>query len=168
MLFLYNLASIGSELGFVDADDWPGDRLGWIFQEMVRKDWEPPSTDRDRAPSTEATMDSEQRPCIKGCGRPAAAGGFDTCCRGCGSGGAHDAECDEREKNRRQEEKKEEKQAKDAYEGGETQDWNVGGWIVLAMYNVTVCLLLLLAVVIPMLTAYTPFNKIVPELIDNS
>jgi len=38
----------------------------------------------------------------------------------------------------------------------------------LAMYNVTVCLLLLLAVVIPMLTAYTPFNKIVPELIDNS
>jgi len=35
------------------------------------------------------------------------------------------------------------------------------------MYNVTVILLLFLAVAIPVLTAYTPFNVIVAELISN-
>jgi len=37
MLFLYNLEKVGSDLSFVDADDWPGDRLGWIYAEMVDK-----------------------------------------------------------------------------------------------------------------------------------
>jgi len=167
MLFLYNMDNIGSELGFVDADDWPGERLGWIFQEMVKKNWEPSS-------EPEGSVDGElMQLCIKGCGRPAAQGTdtrgrpFDTCCRGCGSGGAHDEECEEQETERRRKAKEEQEVVKNLYEGGETQDWNIGGWIVLGMFNVTVSLLLILAFVIPVLTAGTPFNKIVPELIGN-
>merc|ERR1712008_233628 len=171
MLFLYNLDSIGSELGFVDADDWPGDRLGWIFQEMVKKNWEP-LPEEERAMIGDTTMDGDPTQlCVKGCGRPVAEGpenkgrAYDTCCRGCGSGGVHDEECDQKETERRKTAKVEQADVKDQYEGGETQDWNTGGWIVLGMYNVTVCLLLTLAVVIPVLTACTPFNKLVPDLI---
>jgi len=172
MLFLYNLDRIGSELGFVDADDWPGDRLGWIFQEMVKKNWDP-ELDTDRGTVAEGTMEGEMRECIKGCGRPVAEGldakgrPFDTCCRGCGTGGEHDEECDEKHRERRKQQREEHMEVKDVYEGGETQDWNCGGYFILAMYNVTVVLLLILALVIPVLTAGTPFNKIVPELISN-
>eukprot|EP00747_Dinoflagellata_sp_TGD_P063686 gnl/TRDRNA2_/TRDRNA2_153569_c0_seq3.p1 gnl/TRDRNA2_/TRDRNA2_153569_c0~~gnl/TRDRNA2_/TRDRNA2_153569_c0_seq3.p1 ORF type:complete len:355 (-),score=44.12 gnl/TRDRNA2_/TRDRNA2_153569_c0_seq3:291-1355(-) len=35
LLFLFNLDDIGGDLGFVDEDDWPGARLGWIRNEMV-------------------------------------------------------------------------------------------------------------------------------------
>lgn len=37
MLFLYNLEKVGGDLTFVDADDWPGDRLGWIYEEWIHK-----------------------------------------------------------------------------------------------------------------------------------
>jgi len=39
LLFLYNLDDIGGELGFVNHDDWPGERLGWIYSEMVVENW---------------------------------------------------------------------------------------------------------------------------------
>lgn len=35
LLFLYNLDDIGGDLGFVDEDDWPGLRLGWIYDNIV-------------------------------------------------------------------------------------------------------------------------------------
>jgi len=165
MLFLYNLASIGGELGFVDADDWPGDRLGWIYQEMVLKNWAP-DPESDRASMSSAGL----RDCIKNCGRKAAEGTYngkplETCCRGCANGQVHDEECERLYQERRKVEKEQAKIIE--YEGGETQDWNCVGWVVLGMYNVTVVLLLLLAVVIPVLLAWTPFNLIVPELRGN-
>jgi len=169
MLFLYNLDRIGREMGFVDRDDWPGDRLGWIFQEMVKKDWGPQLEEDPEAPKDGHPMQL----CVKGCCRPAAEGTdasgrhFDTCCRGCGNNGAHDDECDEKDRERKRMAIEERGDLRDLYEGGETHDWGIGGWLVLLMYNVTVTLLLPLAVVIPLLTAYTPFNMIVPELIGN-
>jgi len=39
LLFLYNLDDIGGEFGFVSESDWPGDRLGWIYSEMVLENW---------------------------------------------------------------------------------------------------------------------------------
>merc|ERR1712196_472960 len=39
VLFHYNLDDIGGDLGFVNADDWPGLRLGWVCQEMVDPQW---------------------------------------------------------------------------------------------------------------------------------
>jgi len=165
MLFLYNLDRIGSELGFVTRDDWPGDRLGWIFQEMVKKDWEPP-----QEADPEAPMDGHPlQLCVKGCCRPRAEGTdrggrpYDTCCHGCGKGQAHDDECDDQHRERL----RAKKEVSEIYIGGETKDWDWKGWFVMAMYNVTVILLLFLAVAIPVLTAYTPFNVIVAELISN-
>jgi len=35
LLFLYNLDDIGGDLGFFDSDDWPGERLSWIYDEIV-------------------------------------------------------------------------------------------------------------------------------------
>jgi len=37
LLFLYNLDDIGGDFGFLNADDWPGERLAWIYNEMVSK-----------------------------------------------------------------------------------------------------------------------------------
>jgi hypothetical protein len=36
MLFLYNLDDIGGDLGFVDEDDWDGERIAWIYEECVK------------------------------------------------------------------------------------------------------------------------------------
>jgi len=107
--------------------------------------------------------------CVKGCCRPRAEGTdrggrpYDTCCHGCGKGQAHDDECDDQHRERL----RAKKEVSEIYIGGETKDWDWKGWFVMAMYNVTVILLLFLALVIPLLTAYTPFNIIVPELISN-
>merc|ERR1740138_1604670 len=49
LLFLYNLDEVGGDLGFVDEDDWPGARLGWIFKEMVKEDWQTPDEDSGTA-----------------------------------------------------------------------------------------------------------------------
>jgi hypothetical protein len=35
LIFLYNLDDIGGDFGFVDDDDWAGDRLGWVYDQMV-------------------------------------------------------------------------------------------------------------------------------------
>jgi len=37
LLFLYNLDDVGGDLGFVNEDDWPGERLAWIYSELVEK-----------------------------------------------------------------------------------------------------------------------------------
>jgi len=37
LLFLFNLDDVGGDLGFVDEDDWPGLRIGWIHSEIVTK-----------------------------------------------------------------------------------------------------------------------------------
>lgn len=39
LLFLYNLDDIDGDLGFVSKDDWPGLRLGWIYEEMVKENF---------------------------------------------------------------------------------------------------------------------------------
>jgi hypothetical protein len=44
LLFLYRLDDIGGDLQFIDADDWPGRRIAWIYQELVHP-W--PDTDFD-------------------------------------------------------------------------------------------------------------------------
>jgi hypothetical protein len=36
LLFLFNLDDIDGDMGFVDDDDWPGDRIGWIHSEIVK------------------------------------------------------------------------------------------------------------------------------------
>jgi len=36
LLFLFNLDDVGGDLGFVDEDDWPGDRIAWIHSEIVQ------------------------------------------------------------------------------------------------------------------------------------
>jgi len=41
LLFLYNLDDIDSSLGFVSEDDWDGERLGWIYREMVAVNYHP-------------------------------------------------------------------------------------------------------------------------------
>merc|ERR1712032_160524 len=48
ILFLYNLDDIGSaQLGFVSADDWPGHRLAWLYQQISTEDGCPePGVDR--------------------------------------------------------------------------------------------------------------------------
>lgn len=177
MLFLYNLDSIGGELGFVDSDDWPGARLGWIFAEMARKDWQP------LLETTRGEVCAEARPtCVKACGRYAATGHdakgrtLDTCCRGCGLGGAHDDECNEAHLQRRRktggshggEGPAEPGAADDDHAGGETGDWGCGGWFVLAAYNCTIVSLAALALVLPVLSAWTPFHLIVPDLIEGN
>merc|ERR1712232_127479 len=35
LIFLYNLDDVSGDLGFIDADDWPGLRLAWIYKEIV-------------------------------------------------------------------------------------------------------------------------------------
>jgi hypothetical protein len=35
LVFLFNLDDISGALGFVDEDDWPGKRLGWIHKKFV-------------------------------------------------------------------------------------------------------------------------------------
>lgn len=41
LLFLYNLDDVSGDLGFVNADDWDGLRLGWIYDQMVRVNYDP-------------------------------------------------------------------------------------------------------------------------------
>merc|ERR1712008_642119 len=60
MLFLYNLEKVGGDLKFVDADDWPGDRLGWIFDEWIRKRGEPHDTAAPHNPSSYAQRKSSR------------------------------------------------------------------------------------------------------------
>jgi len=128
---------------------------------MVKKDWDPA-----QEADPEAPMDGYPlQLCVKGCCRPRAEGTdgggrpYDTCCRGCGKGEAHDDECDDQHKGRLRVVKQEFEDTQDVYEGGETKDWTWKGWFILVMYNVTVILLMLLAFVIPVLTAYPPFNR---------
>jgi len=54
LIFLYNLDDIGGNLGFVNHDDWDGHRLGWIYDQMVKKNWNPYGYD------TEANEDEEE------------------------------------------------------------------------------------------------------------
>lgn len=35
LMFLYNLDDVGGDLGFVNEDDWPGQRLAWIYTSIV-------------------------------------------------------------------------------------------------------------------------------------
>jgi hypothetical protein len=35
LIFLYNIDDIGGDFSFVDSDDWPGNRLSWIYANMV-------------------------------------------------------------------------------------------------------------------------------------
>lgn len=61
LLFLYNLDDIGGVLGFVYEDDWDGVRLGWIYNEMVKKDWHPKvRRSLDSRSVGEASDDSDQ------------------------------------------------------------------------------------------------------------
>jgi len=39
LLFLYNLDDISGDLGFLNHDDWPGQRLAWIDEEMAAVNW---------------------------------------------------------------------------------------------------------------------------------
>lgn len=41
LLFLYNLDDISGDLGFVNTDDWDGLRLGWIYDQMVKVNYDP-------------------------------------------------------------------------------------------------------------------------------
>lgn len=36
LIFLFNLDDIEGDLGFITDDDWPGDRLGWMFRWIMR------------------------------------------------------------------------------------------------------------------------------------
>merc|ERR1712060_150452 len=47
LLFLFKLDDIGGDLGFVDQDDWPGLRIAWIYNELVRP-WPDEEFDEDK------------------------------------------------------------------------------------------------------------------------
>jgi len=152
MLFLFNLDAIGGELGFVAADDWPGLRLGWIHAEMVRKDWRP--SDGEEEDGWEpATLP----PCVKECGRPARPGlqpngkPYDTCCRGCATGQAHDPTC-------RVDTEKDDEECADEGKG----DWYRGGWIAYCGYQFTIFTLSGIVVLCPLVSTFTPFLRILP------
>mmetsp|Transcript_70078 Transcript_70078/g.212019 ORF Transcript_70078/g.212019 Transcript_70078/m.212019 type:complete len:458 (+) Transcript_70078:79-1452(+) len=128
LLFIYNLDDIGGDLGFVDEDDWPGERLGWIFEEMVKKDWHPADWESEAAGAEAGALVS-------------ARSGVE--------GGASFVEEDAGEDG-------------EDYVGGETQDWGLGGWLVLYWYYFTIVVVTALVLVLPLLSAYTPFTLIVP------
>ncbi|CAK0883291.1 unnamed protein product [Prorocentrum cordatum] len=184
LLFLYNLDDIGGMLGFVYEDDWDGVRLSWIYSEMVKKDWRPEDADRHDgeisdvysepdevvAVDTEAAAgaaargeaarrideDPDYAPCVKRCGRRSAKG-FDTCCRACGRGEAppHDEDCGK---------DIEEIMAQDEeFVGGPHAQWGPGGYIVNAIFNVTLCGVLMFTVFAPVMTIGTPFTIIAPD-----
>jgi len=41
LLFLFNLDDISGDVTFVSEDAWPGDRLGWVYDNIVAKSWMP-------------------------------------------------------------------------------------------------------------------------------
>jgi len=41
LLFLFNLDDVSGDVTFVSADAWPGDRLGWVFANVVKENYEP-------------------------------------------------------------------------------------------------------------------------------
>merc|ERR1712151_911095 len=55
LLFLFNLDDVGGTLSFVEEDDWPADRIGWIYENMVlesftlRKDASRPDLGQSRS-----------------------------------------------------------------------------------------------------------------------
>eukprot|EP00929_Paragymnodinium_shiwhaense_P121631 TRINITY_DN9394_c0_g1_i1.p1 TRINITY_DN9394_c0_g1~~TRINITY_DN9394_c0_g1_i1.p1 ORF type:complete len:459 (+),score=105.65 TRINITY_DN9394_c0_g1_i1:86-1462(+) len=51
LIFLYNLDDVGGDLGFVNEDDWPGERLAWIYQELVQ-------------PCDKATFNEDKMDCL--------------------------------------------------------------------------------------------------------
>jgi len=108
-LFLYNLEKVGGSLKFVDADDWPGYRLGWIYDEWIRQHGSPGSA-RDARARSSRLDDAEAL--------------------------EENVDCGER--------------------------------VGLLGYNVTVGILAVMLVVLPVLSVFTPFRFIVPELIENS
>lgn len=76
LLFLYNLDDIGGDFGFLNADDWPGDRLAWIYNEMVKAD----KAEREREENgidigegqslvaNDAHADQQKETCCERCG----------------------------------------------------------------------------------------------------
>jgi len=56
LLFLQNLDDVGSDLGFISADDWPGLRLAWIYNELVHP-WPDEEFDED-------ILDTQTRKCL--------------------------------------------------------------------------------------------------------
>jgi len=55
LLFLFNLDDIGCDMGFVNEDDWPGHKLGWIYTEIVEANWAESSTWRINGPEENRT-----------------------------------------------------------------------------------------------------------------
>jgi len=171
LLFLYNLDEVGGDLGFVEEDDWPGDRLGWIFKHMVKVDWQPGEEEAAKSFWELKRQAKERMACKMGCGKPVKKG-FDTCCRACAKGKAppHDHDCGDADKAVSDDGGSGAEDAieptehvmlrSDSYEGGERKDWNVGGYIVLAWYTATVYLLVAMAFVLPLLEIYTPFSQL--------
>lgn len=172
LLFLYNLDEVGGDLGFVEEDDWPGARLGWIFKHMVKVDWQPDEEESEKRKSLKALKKEakDSLPCKMGCGRKRK-GGYDTCCRACALGKAppHDPDCGGHDVDKEDAgsgaEDEGEPGATDkllkgsvSYSGGEKKDWTAGGYIVLAWYTMTVYLLVVMALVLPILEIYTPFS----------
>lgn len=169
LLFLYNLDEVGGDLGFVEEDDWPGARLGWIFKHMVKVDWQPTEEEIVKTLKERKREAKETLACKMGCGKPSKRG-FDTCCRSCARGKAppHDPDCgggDDADKDSGADSGAEDAveteklvPRQESYMGGEKKDWNVGGYIVLAWYTITVYLLVVMAFVLPLLEIYTPFS----------
>jgi len=59
LLFLYNLDDISGDLGFVDGDDFPGEKLGWVYENMVKTRWNPPQSLEDLGESEAAVEEVE-------------------------------------------------------------------------------------------------------------
>jgi hypothetical protein len=47
LLFLYKLDDVAGDLQFVEEDDWPGDRIAWIYKELVHP-WPDEEFDEDK------------------------------------------------------------------------------------------------------------------------
>jgi hypothetical protein len=41
LVFLFSLDDVGAAVSFVSEDVWPGDRLGWIYDKVVKEQYEP-------------------------------------------------------------------------------------------------------------------------------
>merc|ERR1712194_425093 len=165
LLFLYNLDDIGGEFGFVDEDDWPGVRLGWIYQEMVLHDWKP--EDEDPFDDEEG---AQVELCKSGCGRPVCPGStengraFDTCCRPCAQGRPHSDECEARMPMPEEQETPETvpENEEDNYVIN-PDNFGCGGWAMLILFRSTIAILVFLSIALPVLSCVTPFTLIAPK-----
>merc|ERR1712062_554569 len=58
-------AKVGSSLQFVDADDWPGHRLGWIYAEWIHKNVKSRDTITPQTPSSSTSISSRGTSMVK-------------------------------------------------------------------------------------------------------